>query len=45
MQALLLHVYLRPITVYHIVGGSLQPVVTYGEELGQGGGESAINLL
>jgi hypothetical protein len=36
--------FLRPITVYHIEGGSLEPVVTYGEELGKGGA-APINLL
>lgn len=36
--------YCRPITVYHIEGGSLEPVVTYGEELGKGGNQP-INLL
>ncbi|KAG2425396.1 hypothetical protein HXX76_013810 [Chlamydomonas incerta] len=40
-----MHVLGRPITVYHVADGGLEPIVTYGEQLLQPGGPSPIHLL
>ena len=32
-MAMAVHVVQRPITVYHLQGGGLKPIVTYGEDL------------
>ncbi|PNH04732.1 hypothetical protein TSOC_009037 [Tetrabaena socialis] len=44
-MAMAVHIVGRPITVFHIQGGVLAPIVTYGEQLLTGAGVVSISLL